>query len=143
MKYKFDGGKAPYPFEILNRMRTAVVRAARFMTMDKEPVVAARIVGQHGGTLADLKGLIAPDSPGYVVDRGYNGKRPLYYFPREEAFARGTHFGNQSSFRIVADLADFALLARDLLPEDYPLLEAGLEPVALNIVIGIAETLRG
>lgn len=107
-------------------------------TLARKGRMLVDVLGDHGVIAKDLDKFapLEPSDVGVVVDRGYNGKKPLYYFPRAQTFARGTHFGRQSSFRVVTDYADMVGVAELLLQAgDFNRIVAGLEPVGLNTLL--------
>jgi hypothetical protein len=133
MEYKDRYDHLTYDKPTVRRLIKSAVRAAKLaVTMAKDdgykPLVD--IAGSHRQTLksANAYAPLRPVDKGLVIDRGRNRKRLLYYFPRTETFARGTHFGNQSSFQIVDTPVEMIGIARKLLSDtDFNRVVAGME----------------
>lgn len=77
----------------------------------------AEAASRHGKVLSSLPEKVTVETPVKLVTDGYNGKRPLYWFVGTTRFAKGTHYGNQSSFRFL-DEEEAAMAAEKVLPPE-------------------------
>jgi hypothetical protein len=108
---RLDAGSMITPAQVA--LADAVMAAAvRDRSPDADHMLLADVAASHRQILADLPDGFTVDSPTYCLGTGYNGKRPIYLVKGQGVYtlAIGTHFGRQSTFRLVTTVYGAAAL---------------------------------
>jgi hypothetical protein len=104
---QLDAGSMTTPAQVA--LAAAVMAAAvRDRNPDADHTPLADVAASHRQVLTDLPDGFTVDSPTYCLSVGYNGKRPIYLVAGDGVYtlAVGTHFGRQSTFRLVTTVYD-------------------------------------
>jgi hypothetical protein len=108
---RLDAGSMATPAQVA--LADAVMAAAvRDRSPDADHMLLADVAASHRQVLTDLPDGFTVDSPTYCLSVGYNGKRPIYLVAGQGVYtlAVGTHFGRQSTFRLVTTVYGAAAL---------------------------------